>query len=96
MSMNKLSEDSIKIKLAELTGWNLEKDSIQKEYVLKNFSDALAFILKIGIEAEKIDHHPDLLLYGWNKVKITLSTHSAGGLTENDFKLANQIEKINL
>lgn len=73
----------------------MENNSIQKEFVLKNFSDALAFVLKIGIEAEKMDHHPDLLLYGWNKVKVVLSTHSVGGISDNDFKLAQQIDNIN-
>ena len=93
--MQRLTENLIKNKLGELKGWELEKDTILKEFELKNFSDALAFIVKIGIEAEKMDHHPDLFLHGWNKVKVTLSTHSAGGITENDFNLAQQIEKIN-
>ena len=92
--MQRLTENLIKDKLGNLKGWNLERNSILKEFELKNFADALAFIVKIGIEAEKMDHHPDLLLHGWNKVKVTLSTHSAAGITENDFNLAQQIEKI--
>jgi len=52
-------------------------------------------MLKCGIEAEKLDHHPDMLLFGWNKVRVTISTHSLGGLTEADFNLALQIDKIN-
>ena len=92
--MQRLTENLIKDNLSRLKGWGLEKDSILKDFELKNFSDALAFIVKIGIQAEKMDHHPDLLLHGWNKVKVTLSTHSAGGITENDFNLAKQIENI--
>jgi len=93
--LQQLNPDTIREKLDTMFGWKMENNSIQKEYILRSFSDALAFIIKIGIEAEKMDHHPDLLLYGWNKVKIVLSTHSAGGITDNDFKLAQQIDNIN-
>jgi 4a-hydroxytetrahydrobiopterin dehydratase len=93
--IQQLSIDNIKEKIGAVRGWKIENNSIQKEYILKNFSEALAFIIKIGIEAEKMDHHPDLLLYGWNKVKVILSTHSAGGITDNDFLLAQQIDNIN-
>ena len=92
--MKLLNEIDIKEKLNKISGWDFIENSIRKDYKMKDFSNALAFILKIGIEAEKMDHHPDLLLYGWNNVKVTLSTHSAGGVTENDFNLAQQIEKI--
>ena len=92
--MKLLNEIDIKEKLNKISGWDFIENSIRKDYKMKDFSNALAFILKIGIQAEKMDHHPDLLLYGWNNVKVTLSTHSAGGVTENDFNLAQQIEKI--
>ena len=93
--MQRFTENLVKEKLANLKNWNIEKNSLIKEFELKNFTNAIAFIVKIGIEVEKMDHHPDLLLHGWNKVKVTLSTHDAGGITENDFSLAQQIEKIN-
>lgn len=92
--MQHLNRNSIKEKLEKLDGWNFEKNSIQKEYVCNSFTGALTFVIKIGIEAEKMDHHPDLLLHGWNKVKVILSTHSAGGVTVKDFKLAQQIDEI--
>ena len=92
--MKLLNAIDIKERLKNFNGWDFIENSIRKDYKMKDFSNALAFILKIGIEAEKMDHHPDLLLYGWNNVKVTLSTHSAGGVTENDFNLAQQIEKI--
>ena len=89
-----LSQTQIKDKLAILTGWSCANKSIKKEFILKNFADAVALIVEIGFEAEKMDHHPDLLLHSWNKVKITLSTHSEGGVTLNDINLAHKINSI--
>lgn len=92
--MKIFSIDDINNKLIELNSWQFINNAIEKEFVLNDFRDSLAFAVKIGIEAEKMDHHPDLLLHGWNKVKVTLTTHSAGGVTENDIKLAQTIDKI--
>ena len=92
--MQSLSSDDIKKYLDKLDGWFFIGDSIQKEYQVKSFIDAIALIVKIGIEAEKIEHHPDLLLHSWNKIKVVLSTHSVGGVTENDFNLAQTIDEI--
>jgi 4a-hydroxytetrahydrobiopterin dehydratase len=60
---------------------------LEKEYTFKNFKDALAFTNRIGAIAEEEGHHPDIFL-GWGKVKLEISTHSIGGLSENDFILA--------
>jgi 4a-hydroxytetrahydrobiopterin dehydratase len=92
--MKVLSNPEIKNKLEGLSGWNIEGNFIYKEFNLKDFKSALEFVNKIGDEAEKMDHHPDIFLHSWNKVKITLSTHSAGGITQNDFSLAEKIEEI--
>lgn len=92
--MNKLEEKVISEKLKSLNNWNYQNKQIEKEFEFKDFKSALSFVNKIGDEAEKMDHHPDILLHSWNKVKITLSTHSAGGITENDFNLANKIESV--
>jgi len=93
--MKLINIEEINKKLQDLPGWSLVDNSIQKEFTLKDFVDALGFLMKIGFLAEKHDHHPDLFLHSWNKVKIIISTHSEGGLTEKDFNLAEQIEKIN-
>jgi 4a-hydroxytetrahydrobiopterin dehydratase len=90
----RLSDTEIKEKLSTLTGWAREGDEIQKDYKFKDFGEALEFVNKIGAEAEKMDHHPDLLLHDWNQVKVTLSTHSAKGLTNNDIELAGKIEAL--
>ncbi len=92
--MNLLSETEIADKIKKLDGWSYINKAIHKEYTRTDFADAVSFIVKIGFEAEKMDHHPDLLLHSWNKIKVTLSTHSAGGVTENDLKLAEKIENI--
>lgn len=93
--MKLINIEEINKKLQDLSGWSLIDNTIQKEFILKDFVDALSFIMKVAFLAEKLDHHPDLLLHSWNKVKIIISTHSEGGLTEKDFNLAEQIEKIN-
>ncbi len=92
--MNVLSNSEVNEKLKEASGWSFKENSINKEFQLRDFKEALQLVNKIGNEAEKMDHHPDILLHSWNKVKITISTHSAGGVTENDFKLAKAIEWI--
>ena len=89
-----LSEDEIIEGLRDLDGWKYEDKSIIKEYKLDDFTRAIGFVTQIGIEAEKADHHPDLLIHSWNKVKVTLSTHSEGGVTGKDIKLAQIIENF--
>ena len=77
----------------ELTGWiDVNEKMIEKEYKFKDFKEALAFINKVGEIAESEGHHPDINLHNWNKVKLTLSTHAIGGLSENDFILASKID----
>ncbi len=80
-----LSADQVRQKLAERTGWTLEGDAIRREYVLDDFPGAIAFIVRIGFQAEAADHHPDILLSRYKRVTLTYTTHSAGGLTEKDF-----------
>ncbi|MEG8945491.1 4a-hydroxytetrahydrobiopterin dehydratase [Rosettibacter firmus] len=92
--MKLLNKDELSEKLNELKDWQLVDNKLVKELKLKNFSDAIAFIVKVGIEAEKLDHHPDINLYGWNNVKIFLSTHDAGGITEKDINLAHKINQL--
>ena len=92
--MNVLNKKEIEEKLNTITGWEFKNGQIGKEFELKDFKSALQFVNSVGAEAEEMDHHPDIFIHSWNKVKITISTHSAGGVTENDFKLAKKIEKI--
>lgn len=90
----KLSIDEINEKLKETSNWKYDNNEISKLFELKDFADALSFTIKVGIEAEKCDHHPDILLHSWNKVKVNISTHSEGGITNKDFNLAKNIDGI--
>ncbi|NWG28183.1 MAG: 4a-hydroxytetrahydrobiopterin dehydratase [Ignavibacteriaceae bacterium] len=89
-----LTKEEIEKKLASLSGWTQEANQIAKQYQFKDFAEALNFVNKVGSEAEKMDHHPDIFIHSWNKVKIIISTHSEGGITKIDFQLAEKIEGL--
>jgi 4a-hydroxytetrahydrobiopterin dehydratase len=89
-----LDQQEVMQNLKNLDNWSFDNNQIHSEYQFKDFKGALGFINKIGDEAEKMNHHPDMLLHSWNKVKVTISTHSEGGVTEKDFKLAAIIDKL--
>lgn len=91
--MAKLSESDIDARLRE-TPWEREGETIVREWSFADFAQALAFVDRVGEAAEQAGHHPDILLHGWNKVRLTLCTHSEGGLTQADFDLARRIERI--
>jgi 4a-hydroxytetrahydrobiopterin dehydratase len=86
-----LAEAEIEGRL-EGSAWTREGDAIVREWRLADFAAALAFVNRVGELAEAADHHPDILLHGWNRVRLELSTHSQGGLTEADFALAAQLD----
>ena len=73
--------------------WNLKEDSILRTFEFKGFVEAMAFVNKVAQVAETLEHHPDIAI-AYNKVTLTLSTHSAGGLTQKDFDLARAIDSI--
>lgn len=74
--------------------WKEQNNSLQRTFEFKDFSEAFAFMTRVALIAEKIDHHPDWS-NSWNKVNISLSTHSAGNtVTDKDRKLAEAIDKI--
>jgi 4a-hydroxytetrahydrobiopterin dehydratase len=74
--------------------WEREGDQIVREWKFKDFGQAMAFVNRVAVKAEAANHHPDILLHGWNKVRLTLTNHSAGGLTEADFGLAEQLDAL--
>ena len=79
--------------LSELENWIFENDGIEKKFEFKNFNQALAFIVQVGLLAETKNHHPELYNV-YNKVNIRLSTHVAKGVTDKYFYLAKAIEKL--
>jgi 4a-hydroxytetrahydrobiopterin dehydratase len=89
-----LNHDQLKNKIEDkkLTDWKLSEKELNRQFVFKDFKEALAFVNKVGEAAEKVNHHPDILIE-WNKVSFKLSTHDEGGLTQKDLNLA---ETINL
>ena len=89
--MAPLSDDQIQAGLADLPGWERRDDEIEKVYELPSFPDAIAFVTRVGFLAEKADHHPDLDVR-WRTVRVGLSTHSEGGITNRDLALAGEIE----
>lgn len=90
----KLSENEINDKLQNLSGWEFKDNSITKEFETKDFSAVLGFVVKVGVAAEKMDHHPEIRMHSYNKVNISITSHSAGGVTDNDFKLTENIDNL--
>ncbi len=81
--------------LKEIDTWQLIEDAaIEKTLLFKDFAEALSFVNKVGAIAEAEGHHPDISIFGWNKVKISISTHAIGGLSDNDFILAAKIDEL--
>jgi 4a-hydroxytetrahydrobiopterin dehydratase len=93
-TLPRLNEAEITSKLKALAGWQREGDTITKEFILPDFSATTQFIAKLAGPANAMDHHPDVQLYRYKRVKIILTTHSAGGLTQNDFDLAGKIDGL--
>jgi 4a-hydroxytetrahydrobiopterin dehydratase len=91
--MGLLSEDDIGTELASLPDWARAGDSITCTVTRADFKTALLYVGAVAYLAEQANHHPDVLIQ-WNKVTLTLSTHSAGGLTGADFALARQISAL--
>jgi 4a-hydroxytetrahydrobiopterin dehydratase len=91
--MGLLSEDDISTELASLPDWTHAGDSITHVATLADFRAALLYVGAVAYLAEQANHHPDVLIQ-WNKVTLTLSSHSAGGLTGADFALARQIRAL--
>jgi 4a-hydroxytetrahydrobiopterin dehydratase len=90
-----LQKEDVLILLKEIPGWKASADfkNINKEYMFTGFADAMAFANKIAIVADQESHHPDLTV-SWGKVYAEISTHSVGGLSENDFILAAKIDAL--
>jgi 4a-hydroxytetrahydrobiopterin dehydratase len=90
----KLSQPKIAQGLAKLNGWKRDRNTLTKEFTLSSFTGAARFIAKIAPIANRMDHHPDLQLYRYKRVTITLTTHDAGGITQKDFVLAAKIDTL--
>jgi len=91
--MPKLSLVEAERRIKSLDGWILEGDAIKKRYTFKTFPDAIAFVDRLAQEAERVDHHPDILI-NYKRVTLTYSTHDEGGLTDKDFAGAAAADRL--
>ena len=92
----KLSVKDVDARLTTLPGWSLAKSSkrrLHRTFTFRDFSEAFAFMTRAALAAEKMNHHPDWS-NAWNKVTVDLNTHDAGGITELDFKLAAEMNRV--
>jgi 4a-hydroxytetrahydrobiopterin dehydratase len=93
MHATKLTGQEIAAEVKKLKGWSIEKGNLHRTFEFRDFGQAFGFMTRVALAAESMGHHPDWS-NAWNKVVIDLSTHSAGGLTRNDFELAGKIQEI--
>ncbi|MHC1768839.1 MAG: 4a-hydroxytetrahydrobiopterin dehydratase [Verrucomicrobiia bacterium] len=91
--MAKLSASEIKASLGEVRNWEQQASAIARTWKFKDFAEAMRFVNAVANLAEAAQHHPDIDIR-WNKVTLSLSTHSEGGLTSNDFELAKKIDRL--
>ena len=91
--MATLSQSEAASRLQELPGWTLDGNAIRKQFVFRDFPEAVAFVQRLVPGAEAADHHPDILI-NYKRVTLTYSTHSEGGLTDKDFAGAQMAERV--
>ena len=91
--MKLLSKSEVREKLKEVKGWKLKGSKIERVYKFKKFMDGIAFVNKLAELAEKEEHHPDMQIV-WTTVKVGLTTHDAGGITNYDISMAKKINEI--
>jgi 4a-hydroxytetrahydrobiopterin dehydratase len=93
--MSPLSESEVTERLAGNADWSRAgANAIARELKFADFRQAIDFVDRVAVVAEEANHHPDILVHGWNKVRLTLSTHSKGGVTDADFALAARIDAL--
>jgi 4a-hydroxytetrahydrobiopterin dehydratase len=88
-----LSEQEVEERL-QGSEWRREGDEIVRDFKFDNFAAAMVFVNGVAQAAEAANHHPDILVHGWNKVRLNITNHSEGGLTEADFALAGTIDGL--
>ena len=93
MERKLLSDEEIARRLEGLAGWLAEGKTLKARFEFKNFAEALAFVDRIGVEAERLDHHPDIT-FGWGYAEIATTTHDRGGVTDMDTTLAEAVNVL--
>ena len=93
MKYKKLSHEELKRELKKLKGWKIINGKLTKEFVFNDFNEAFGFMVRVALEAEKMNHHPEWFNV-YNKVRIELVTHDINGISNYDIILAKKIDKI--
>lgn len=93
MMRERLTEDEISERAAQLSGWSAVDGTLRKRFEFANFAESLAFVNRAGELAEAADHHPDIKM-GWGYAEFEITTHDRGGLTALDFDLAEKIDRL--
>lgn len=88
-----MSDNEVQTRLRELPGWQYDGVYIHRSFVYRDFSEAFAFLCRVALISEKLNHHPDWSGV-YNKVSLKLRTHDAGGITEKDFNFAEEVEAL--
>jgi 4a-hydroxytetrahydrobiopterin dehydratase len=88
-----LSDEEIAARL-QGSEWERQGDEIVRDYKLDDFAGAVALVNRVAQAAEQRNHHPDILIHGWNNVRLSLTNHAAGGLTAVDFEMAEQFDAL--
>jgi 4a-hydroxytetrahydrobiopterin dehydratase len=88
-----LDDDDIERRLAG-SEWRRDGDELVREYELEDFAGAMRFVNRVAEVAEAANHHPDILVYGWKRVRLSVTNHAAGGLTAADFALAEVLDRL--
>ncbi len=91
--MARLAQEEIEERLARLDGWTLEGEAIAKDFGAGDFAGSVELVNRLAPIAEEMNHHPDLSI-SWDTVRVTITTHSEGGLTASDFELAQAIDAL--
>jgi 4a-hydroxytetrahydrobiopterin dehydratase len=93
MELTRLSDDEVSARLEALGEWSQPGEEIQRTFGFADFAAAMTFVEKVAAHAERVQHHPDILIR-YNRVTLSLSTHDAGGITEKDFDFAREADRL--
>lgn len=93
MGLEKLSDDQIKKELEGLNGWSIKDGKMHKDFTFRDFVDAFGFMSRAALHIERLNHHPEWFNV-YNKLSVDLTTHDAGGITQNDINLAKVLNSL--
>ena len=93
LAYRKLEESEAKAALDSVSGWSIKDEKLTKDFKFETYKDGVVFASAVGFVADKLNHHPDILV-GYAKVSVSVNTHDVGGLSPYDFELAKRIDGL--